>query len=119
MRNPDADTRYDYTHPFWNNANDRVAWDRAINSDKLEERKMGIALVFADPGTPNTLIANKMTAWRIPPRFGYDTEQPGIVDVVELSGDENIGHEGDFYASNYTGQKTTRESTQIPSMPPW
>lgn len=116
----DPQTIYDQTHT-WQNANDRVAWQRTIAEGSPEEQKMARDLMNADPGTPSSYIANTMTAFRIPPRYGYDTTPPTIYDVIELSSDDNISdpHASDYMMTDFSGSKARREGSEIPSMPMW
>lgn len=82
---------------------------------------MAQALLYSDPGTPNNLIANTMTAFRTPPRFGYDRTEPGIMEVVELTGGENFGHAADMEMTDFSGQPQgfSGKGTDIPSLPLW
>lgn len=110
-------TIYDETHS-WVNANDRVAYERALTQGTPEERKMATALTTADPGTSNAMIANNMTNWRIPPRFGYSPDEPGIMEVIELTGNENFGVSRDMPPTDFSGQpQSAGKATSYPSMP--
>jgi hypothetical protein len=50
-----------------------------------EEQKMTFALLCASPQTPEAFIEANLTNSEMPPRYGYDREQPGIMDVLSIS----------------------------------
>ena len=71
------DGNLDHTHT-WINANDRVAWQRAFQMGTAAEQLMAMALVAADPNTPEDVIRDQLTTETMPPRTGYDRTVVGI-----------------------------------------
>jgi hypothetical protein len=117
MVSPDLpDTRYDYTHPWFVNANDRVAYERAFNVGTFEERQVAQAMLSQDLLTTNAEIRTKMTVSSVPPRFGYDTEEKTINDVIDPFVDEHVG---DAHTTDFSGRVSGFEGTSIPSLPNW
>src|SRR6266478_8250820 len=86
-----ADGRYAYdVYPWFNNANDRVAYQRAFESGHPEAMRIAQAMLSQDPLTPDSEIRQNMTTRNFPPRFGYRTDELTISEVLssdlELSG---------------------------------
>ena len=75
-----ADAIYDRTHT-WQNANDRVAFERAFAVGTMEERKIALAVLTASPQTPEAFISAELTVPGVPPRYGYDDEPYTISDM--------------------------------------
>lgn len=75
-----ASTIYDNTHT-WQNAQDRVAFQRAFATGTLAERRMAQAALTANPLTPEAEIREQMTVASVPPRYGYRDEALTIDDV--------------------------------------
>lgn len=109
------DTRYDYTHPWFNNANDRVAYERAFVEGNFEERQIAQALITANPLTQNAEIALKMTAFDIPNRFGYDRHMLSIRDIVENQIDRP-GNVDTTHSTDFSGRISNTDSTARPGI---
>jgi hypothetical protein len=71
------DGNLDGTHT-WNNANDRVSWQRAFQVGTVAEQLMAQCLMAADPNTPEDVIRDQLTQETVPPRTGYDRTVVGI-----------------------------------------
>jgi hypothetical protein len=112
------DTMYDSTHT-WQNMNDRVAYQRAFEKGTFEERRIAQAFLSANPLTPSSEIRRNMTARRVPPKTGYDTEELTISDIFEgdISGDTN--HLSDYSPTDWSGRTSGYEGTSMPSLPVW
>lgn len=116
MVNPDLpDTRYDYTHPWWNNANDRVAYQRAFEAGTFEERQIAQAMLSQNPETPDAEIRSKnKNAAYIPPRFGYNNTEITIKDI--LDNDLERGHLEDAHSTDFSGRLSNTEATSRPGI---
>ena len=66
------------THPNWQNSTDRASYQRAFQVGTVAERLMAMALVAADPNTPEDVIRDQLTTETMPPRTGYDRTVVGI-----------------------------------------
>jgi hypothetical protein len=66
------------------NANDRVEYEKAFESGELETRKMAMALMCADPSTPENFIRANLTNPEMPPRYGYTDIEPTLDDVFSI-----------------------------------
>lgn len=75
-----ADSILDRTHT-WQNAQDRVAFQRAFATGTLAERRMAQAALTANPLTPEAEIREQMTVPGVPSRYGYPDEALTIDDV--------------------------------------
>jgi hypothetical protein len=111
-----ADTRYNYTSPWYNNANDRVAWERAFLQGDFEDRQMAQAMITQNPSTPNAEIRTKMTVSGTPSRFGYNDTQKSITDVLEVEPDPHIN---DMHTTDFSGTTSGKIASSIPSLPLW
>jgi hypothetical protein len=77
------DTVYDSSVNYkWMNANDRVAWQRAFETETNPvEQRMAQAMIVANPDTPDKEIRDNMTA-QPQPRFGVEVTQLTITDIL-------------------------------------
>ena len=74
----------DDTHE-WQNENDMREYDRAFLSSAEEDQKIAVALMCADPATPDRFIRrNLMADPGMPPRYGYTDNEPTIDDVLVI-----------------------------------
>jgi hypothetical protein len=110
------DTRYDYTAPWFANANDRVAYERSFQVGDFEDRQIAQAMITQNPYTSNDEIRMKMTISGPPPRFGYNDEQKNITDVLNIELDEHIN---DMHTTDFSGTTSGKMATSIPSLPLW
>lgn len=105
---------YDHSHT-WQNTNDRVSYERSFKQDPVEVAKIGVALQFADPNTPEVLIQERLTVPGVPPRFGYRDTAFTIDDMFS----RNLGHVNDFAPTNFSGQQGSFSGTSTPAVPAW
>ena len=111
------DTRYDYTHPWVNNLQDKVEYERAFSGGTYQQRTIAQAMIVANPVTPNAEIQEKMTIPASPPRFGYGSEKNNITDIIDDNFEDlqlNAPHVNDF-----SGRRSGMESSSVPSLPMW
>lgn len=109
------DTTYDYTKPWFNNANDRVAYERAFVSGSFEDKQMAQAMLTSLPSTTDAEITLKMTVSSAPDRFGYNRQEMGIRDIV--NNDFGFpGHVDDSHTTDFSGRVSNIESTSRPGI---
>jgi hypothetical protein len=93
-----AETRYGFDiYPWWNNLNDRVAYERMFAEGHPTKMRIAQAMISQNPLTPDSEIRRNMTA-KPQPRFGVKTEQLTIRDVL----DHNYEHENAKYQQNHS-----------------
>ncbi len=101
----------------WQNANDRVAYQRAFNEGDGEQKRIAQALLTANPLTANIEIQHNMTTQGFPPRFGYDDTPLTLPQVL---GDELDPNNVDRRAWNdFSGTDSSYSGTDLPSLPIW
>jgi hypothetical protein len=103
---------YDRTHT-WQNANDRVEYERTVSQDPIETAKIMSALATADPSMPDAVIQESMTAL---PSVPLAPSEP--VTVMECFG-RDLGHVNDYAPTNFSGKQSQFSGSSIPSMPSW
>lgn len=114
---PWQDGYYAYRAPYWNNASDRVAYERIFAQGSFEDRQIAQAMITQNPLTPNSEIAEKMTVHTVPPKFGYNDTEITINDVVQ--NDFTDDHLFDRHTTEFSDRRSGVESTTIPSLPNW
>jgi hypothetical protein len=101
----------------WQNANDRVSYQRAFNEGGGEQKRIAQAFLSANPDTPNIEIQVNMNQPNLPNRFGYDTTPPTIESVL---GNELDPNNVDRRAWNdFSGTDSSYSGTDLPSLPIW
>jgi hypothetical protein len=109
-----ADTVYDFNqHPWWSNANDRVAYQRAFSEGNDAVKRETQALISQSPLTPRSEIRNNMTVKGVPSRAGYNPEELTIKDVLNVdytptNARANTSLWNDFSGSNSETNATVR-----------
>lgn len=109
-----ANTIYDVVSnsgPFWNNANDRVSAERTFVEGNQSRRKEAMALITANPITPEQEIRERLTIPGIPPRFGYvDNNAPVLDQVLNITPPDPGTYPTDFSGSygEYSGSDTPK-----------
>lgn len=106
------DGQLDRTHTY-QNENDREMYRRAFETGTIADKNMAIALMCADPSTPESVIRAQLTRTTIPPRVGYDRNEPGIYDV--LTDEVPVTHS----IMDFSADQAARESTFRPSQETW
>lgn len=110
------DTRYDYTHPWWQNANDRVAYERAFQEGDFEARQVAQAMLSANPlVTRDEIRAKNRNAAYIPPKFGYNVNELNITDIIDNDID-GFGHVDDSHTTDFSGRLSNTEATSRPGI---
>lgn len=112
-----ADTKYGFDiYPWWNNLNDRVAYMREFSTGEPERQRVAQAMITQDPLTTRVEIKKNMTSYKIPPKTGYDVDEPTITKILnnefELAGthvDTSLWNE--FSDSN--GEVNSTERPQV------
>jgi hypothetical protein len=117
--NPDmtADGQYDYTKPWYQNANDRVSYERAFQQGTREVQLQAQALMLASPLTPDGLIRDQMTATMETPQFGAVAQVAPTLDEVLAGEWSNSGNLYDRAPTDFSGTAAGQESSSIPSLP--
>lgn len=77
----------DDTHA-WNNENDRIEFLKAFQSNSAEEQKMAVALMSADPSTPERDIRRNLSVapGTNRPWSEVDRSEPTLNDAWTVSG---------------------------------
>jgi hypothetical protein len=73
----------DRTHS-WVNEQDMREYDKAFQSLPGEDQRMQMALLCADPSTPEDFIRAKLSNPMMPPRYGYTNMEPDLDDVLSI-----------------------------------
>lgn len=95
------DGMYDHSHA-WQNANDRVAWERTWKTGTDGQRKMAQAALTADPAMPAEMIRANMTT-PVTIQAGTKTS-PTIDDVLNVGpSGYNPGHLYDRAPTDFSG----------------
>lgn len=106
---------YDYTHGY-QNANDRVEYERTVSQDPVEVAKISAALTTADPSVPNMEIQDALSVHGTPPTQGYDRTPLG---VDACFGGQTAPNVNDYAPTNFSGRQSQFQGTGLPSMPAW
>lgn len=104
---------YDRTHP-WQNANDRVEWERTLGKDPVTAAKISSALIAADPATPDDLIRASTTALPVAP---LSPNEP--LQVMDCFGPNPGDYTHDYAPTNFSGGVGEYSGSSVPSMPSW
>lgn len=112
------DTVYDYSHPYqspwWNNMNDRVAYQRAFQVGNFEVRQIAQAMLTSNPATPDAEIRQKnMNAAFIPPKYGYRNMEFTIEDILDT---DDFGHLADSHSTDFSGRLSNIDATSRPGI---
>lgn len=104
----------DDTHT-WQNAQDRVEFQRAFDEGPYQKRLMAKALITAFPGTPEEEIAQNLTVPGVPDRFGYDQHPVSTDDI--FSSELPDPHLADGPPTKFSGGNGEYSGSDIPSLP--
>jgi hypothetical protein len=99
------DGRLDSTHT-WQSETDRESYMRAFQTGSAEDKRMAVALMCADPATPENVIRRQLTNVFIPPRLGYDRTEPDI-DVVLAQEPEVFPHSFMDFSNDPAGRDSS------------
>jgi hypothetical protein len=108
-----AQTIYDTTH-VWQNMNDRVAFQRAFREGGPEERRMALAALTADPGTPAEEIRQLLIVHGTPPRTGYplDGDETTVESIFAGAIPDPLGHR----ATDFSGTQGEITGSSRPTL---
>jgi hypothetical protein len=110
----DADVNY-----HWQNANDRVSYQREFFTGTYEQRLCAQALMTANPETPNEEISANLDNPYVPDRFGYDDNQITIHDILDGPLAESRSHVADYHTTDFSGKVSGRDGSEVNSLPLW
>lgn len=110
----DADVNY-----HWQNANDRVAYQREFEQGDFEDKQCAWALLTANPQTPKIEIRENLNQPMSPDRFGYDNDQLTITDIIKGRIADSRSHVADYHTTDFSGKVSGKESSEVPSLPLW
>lgn len=114
------DTVYDAGLTYaWQNASDRVSFQRAFDEGGPQDQKMSQALITASPLTTNVEIQYNMNQPKIPPKAGYDREPLTVTDVLENDLIEEGSGTNTRVWNDYSDVNSEINSSSIPSIPVW
>jgi hypothetical protein len=116
-----ADTRYGFDiYPWWNNLNDRVAYEREFATGNPTKMRIAQAMLSQDPLTPDAEIRRNMTA-KPQSRFGVKTEQIGIRDVLShyYGRDAALMDQNHRLWNDFSGSDGETNSTDRPYLAVW
>lgn len=109
---PDGDYEHGAT---WQNANDRVEWQRTFATGPGEAREMATAMITANPATSKDEIRANMTAQIITQR-GMAT-QPTLDDVLGVGAQGyDPGHLYDRAPTDFSGSPAGTMASSRPSL---
>lgn len=103
----------------WQNASDRVSFERAFNEGTVQDQKMSQALIVASPLTANVEIQYNMNRPKLPPREGYDTEPLTIEKVLGNDLVEEGSQVNTRVWNDYSDVNAEINSTSLPSVTVW
>lgn len=111
MSNEVASSIYDDTHT-WQNANDRVAAERVFMEGNQSRRKEAMALITANPVTPEEEIRARLTIPGVPPRFGYvKNDAPVLDEVLNI-----IPPDPGTYPTDFSGSNGEYSGSSVPTL---
>jgi hypothetical protein len=115
-----ADTVYaPEIYPWWNSLNDRVAYQRAFDQGTPEIKREAQAMISQDPLTPREEIRANMTTRKLPPRFGYSTEEITIDEVLNNDFELAATHVNDTAWNEFSDTNGEINSTDRPATGNW
>lgn len=113
-----ASTVYDAGTNFaWQNAHDRVSYQRAFEQGSTQDRKVAQALISANVTTPNIEIRVNMSQ---PPVVELDHPvniPPTIDDILANDINFNAKHLNDSAATDFSGSNGSYGATERPYVP--
>jgi hypothetical protein len=112
------DGEYDHSHA-WQNASDRVSWERTFATGTEGARRMAQAMITANPATPADEIRLKMTG--LPPEAPSDPVKvsPTLEDVLGTRPQPDYGHMYDRAPTDFSGSPAGYSGSSRSSLPGW
>lgn len=109
------DGQYDHG-ATWQNANDRVMWERTFTTGTDAMQKMSAAMLLAAPDTPAEVVREVMTR----PAAAYSglvKVSPTIDDVLNIGPSGPVpGHLYDRAPTDFSGTPAGRDGSSTPSL---
>lgn len=109
------DAALDHSHQ-WQNAQDRVEWQRAFGEPDAQRQMMAQAMLCANPLTPEQMIQDNLTVHDVPPREGYPAGSAPTIDDI-FGGGLPDPHLHDAPPTGFGGTNGEYSGTDYPSMP--
>lgn len=112
-----ADTQYAANiHPWWNNLNDKVAYERMFSEGHPQKMRVAQAMISQDPLTSRSEIRNNMTVKGTPSKTGYPTKELTIYQV--LNNDFKLAgtHEDTTLWNEFSGSNSETNATARPGI---
>lgn len=114
------DTRYGFdVFPWWNNRNDRVAYEREFSTGMPQRMRMAQALISQSPLTPDSEIKQNMTVHGVPSRTGYPVKELTIVQILDNEFQRGDSHIDDSAWNDFSGEQGESNATQRPALDVW
>lgn len=114
------DTTYDRgLRPWWNNLNDRIAYQRSFNQGSSEDRRIAQAMLSQDPLTPRMEIQQNMTTHDFPPRTGYPVDELTISQILDNDFKLAATHVNDSAWNDFSDTNGETNATARPSVQFW
>jgi hypothetical protein len=115
-----ADTRYAVNvYPWWNNLNDKVAYERMFAEGHPVKMREAQAMISQNPLTSRDEIRNNMTARGVPSKYGYPTEELTINDVLNQDFRSTGAHDNDRLWNDFSESSGEINATQRPDGTMW
>ena len=115
-----ADTQYAVEiYPWWNNLNDRVAYQREFYTGEPQRMRIAQAMISQDPLTPRSEIKRNMTALTTPSKYDYDGRELTIEQVLNNEFELADTHVDDSAWNDFSGSNGESNSTQRPYGGTW
>lgn len=117
LNQPDTQYAVDI-YPWFNNLNDKVAYERMFQTGQGEEMRVAQAMISQDPLTSRNEIRVNMTHADVPPKYGYPTEELTISQVLNhefQASDRNVDTSlwNEFADSNGETNSTQRPAGSV------
>lgn len=110
------DTTYDRgIHPWWNNLNDRVAYQRSFTEGGPEEKRVAQAMLSQDPLTSRDEIRQNMTTRNFPARLGYPVDELTIDQILNNDFELAATHVNDSAWNDFSDTNGEVNSTNRPN----
>ena len=110
------DTIYDNgLHPWFNNLNDRVAYQRSFIRGGPQEKRIAQAMLSQDPLTPRQEIQANMTTRNFPNRFGYPIDELNISQILNHEFELAATHVNDSAWNDFSDTNGEVNSTNRPN----
>lgn len=110
-----ADTIYDNgLRPWFNNLNDRVAYQRSFVEGGSQEKRVAQAMLSQDPLTPREEIRANMTTRNFPSRTGYPVDEFNIRQILNNDFELSATHVNDAAWNDFSDSNGEINSTDRP-----